>query len=193
MKALGAGEFKKHFSSDGHWYRDMRYRVHMGLPVYNRLLEPMELSASQIADFKSRDFVDLAKGFPFPEDLLPKHFQVGSKVLFMTLISGICEWLRSGGDFALLRRLWANFRASLGESAPEYEMSWSRTETVASVVSHFLCFRCRFFLFRVEGSFVSFSLLTGMIVFSLLFVSGDNLSSAGSKSITTCVECCGFE
>ena len=89
MKAHCAGEFKRHFSSDGHWYRDVSYRVHMGLPVYNRLLEPMELSASQVADFKSRALVNLAEGFPFPEDLLPKHSQVGSKVPFMTLISGI--------------------------------------------------------------------------------------------------------
>ena len=140
MKAHGAGEFKRHFSSDGHRYRDVSYRVHMGLPVYNRLLEPMELSAGQIADFKSREFVDLAEGFPFPEDLLPKHSQVGSKVPFMTLISCVCEWLRSGGDFALLRRLWVNFRSSLKAIAPEYQMSWSQTETVVSLIPHFLYF-----------------------------------------------------
>ena len=141
MRAHGAGEFKRHFSSDGHWYRDVSYRVHMELPVYNRLLEPMELSASQIVDFKSRTFVDLAEGFPFPEDLLPKHSQVGSKVTFMTLISCVCEWLRSGGDFALLRRLWATFRASLEESDPEYRMSWSRTETVVSIIPRFFHFQ----------------------------------------------------
>ena len=112
----------------------------MGLPVYNRLLEPMELTESQVAEFKLRAFVDLAEGFPFPEDLLPKHSQVGSKVPFMTFISCICEWLRSGGDFSLLRRLWANFRVSLGESAPEYQMNWSRTETVVSILLRFLFF-----------------------------------------------------
>ena len=100
----------------------------------------MELTAGQIADFISRAFVDLAEGFPLPEDLLQKYSQVGSKFPFMTLISCICERLRSGGDFALLRRLWTNFRASLGESAPEYQMSWSRTETVIGVAHHFLCF-----------------------------------------------------
>ena len=50
----------------------------------------------------------------------------------MTLISSVCEWLRGGGDFTLLRRLWACFRASLGEGAPEYQLNWSRTETVVS-------------------------------------------------------------
>ena len=130
MKAHGAGEFKRPFSSDGHWFRDVCYRVHSGLPIYNRLLEPKELTANQIAEYKAQPFVDLAEGFPFPEDLLPKHAQVGSKVPFMTMISSVCEGLRSGGDFILLRRLWACFRASLGESAPEYQLNWSRTETV---------------------------------------------------------------
>ena len=40
MKAQGAGEFARHFRSDGHWFRDVTYRVHMGLPVLNRLMEP---------------------------------------------------------------------------------------------------------------------------------------------------------
>ena len=79
MKARGAGEFKRHFSSDGHWYRDVSYRVHMGLPVYNRLLEPMELSASQIADFKSRAFVDLAEGFLYLRICCQNTFRWGQK------------------------------------------------------------------------------------------------------------------
>ena len=132
MKAQGAGEFKRHFSSDGYWFRDVCYRVHAGLPIYNRLLEPMELTANRIAEYKAKPFIDLAEGFPFPEDLLPKHAQVGSKVPFMTMISSVCEWLRSGGNFTLLRRLWACFRVSLGEGAPEYQLNWSRTETVVS-------------------------------------------------------------
>ena len=51
MKAHGSGEFIRHFGSDGHWYRDVTYRVHMGLPVLNRLLAPMELSDSQMAEY----------------------------------------------------------------------------------------------------------------------------------------------
>ena len=104
MKTHGSGEFKRHFSSDGHWFRDVCFRVHAGLPIYNRLLEPMELTANQIAEYKAQLFVDLAGGFPFSEDLLPKHEQAGSKVPFMTMISSVCEWLRSGSDFTLLRR-----------------------------------------------------------------------------------------
>ena len=115
VKAHGVGEFKRHFSSDGHWNRDICYRVYAGLPVYNKMLEPIELSANQIAEFKARPFVVLAEGFPFPEDLLPKQARVVSKVPFMTLISSVCEWPRSGGDFTLLRRQWVCFRASLGK------------------------------------------------------------------------------
>ena len=54
MKAHGSGEFSRHFRSDAHSFRDVTYRVHMGLQVLNRLMEPMELSDSQLADYKSR-------------------------------------------------------------------------------------------------------------------------------------------
>ena len=106
MKAHGSGEFSRHFRSDAHWFKDVTYRVHMGLQVLNRLMEPMELSDSQLADYRSRPFVDLNGEYPFPEDLLPKHSRAGSKVPFMTLVSCFCEFLRNGGDFDYLRRLW---------------------------------------------------------------------------------------
>ena len=59
-------------------------------------MEPMTLSSRQEDDFCSRPFVDLGPEFPFPEDLLPKHAKVDSKVPFMTLVSCFCDWLRSG-------------------------------------------------------------------------------------------------
>ena len=134
MKAHGSGEFIRHFGSDGHWYRDVTYRVHMGLPVLNRLLEPMELSDSQMAEYRARPFVDLAEGYPFPEELIPKHCQVKSRVPFMTLVSCFCDLLRSGGDLTLLRRMWGHFCASLGDRKTEYSMQWSRSETVVSII-----------------------------------------------------------
>ena len=72
--------------------------------------------------------------FPFPEDLLPKHSRVGSKVPFMTLVSCFCDWLRSGGDFFLVRRLWGHFLATLGEREPEFTLKWSRSETAVSMM-----------------------------------------------------------
>ena len=44
IKARGSREIERHFRSDGHWYRDFTYRVHKGLPVFNRLMEPMTLT-----------------------------------------------------------------------------------------------------------------------------------------------------
>ena len=101
MKAHGSEEFSRHCRSDAHWFKDVTYRVHMGLQVLNRLMEPMELSDSQLADYRSRPFVE----YPFPEDLLPKHSRAGSKVPFMTLVSCFCEFPRNGGDFDYLRCL----------------------------------------------------------------------------------------
>ena len=132
-----AGEFKRHFRSDGHWFRDVAYRLHMGLTIYNRLLEPMELSASEEAEFRSRPLVDLAEGYPFPEDLMRKHSRGDSKVPFRIHVSCVCDWLLSGGDYSFLRRLWGHFCASLCDQSPEYKVEWSRPETVVSVNSYF--------------------------------------------------------
>ena len=134
MKAHGSGEFGRHFYSPGHWNRDVTYRVHMRLPIYNRLMEPMTLSAAQLAGFRSRPFEDLGEGFPFPEDLVPKRARIESKVPYMTLVASLCDFLRSGGDFNLVRRLWGYFRATLGERQPDFSFEWSRSETVVSIV-----------------------------------------------------------
>ena len=58
MKAQCSGEFCGHYYSDGHWYREVTSRNHIGLPVYNRLMEPMTLSVQQLADFRFRPFVE---------------------------------------------------------------------------------------------------------------------------------------
>ena len=73
VKAHGSGDFKQYFWSDGHRFREVCYRVHIGLPVYTRLMEPMELSHNQEAEYCSRPFVDLGEEFLFPEDLVSKH------------------------------------------------------------------------------------------------------------------------
>ena len=118
IKAHGSGEFSRHFRSDEHLFRDVIYRVHMGLQVLNRLMKPMELSDSQLADYKSRPFVDLSGEYPSPEDLLPNHSRSDSKVPFMTLVFCFCEFLRNGGEFDYFRRLWGHFCATLGEQVP---------------------------------------------------------------------------
>ena len=113
MKTHGSGEFARQFRSDGHWYKDITYRVLMGLPVWNWLMKPMTFSESQITDYKQLAIVDIAEGYPLPEDLVPKHATVGSRVPFMTVVSSFCDLLQSGSDFILSRCLWGHFCSSL--------------------------------------------------------------------------------
>ena len=58
MKTLGAGELTRQVSGDRHWQADVTYRIHQGLPVFNKLKDPIELSETQKADFLSRPFKD---------------------------------------------------------------------------------------------------------------------------------------
>ena len=113
----GSSEFVRDFGPKKHWEQDVVYHLHMGLPVYNKLMEPMTLSSRQEDEF------------PFLEELLPKHLKVDSKVPFMTLVSCFCDCLRSGGDLSLVQRLWGQFPATLGEREPEFTLNWSRSET----------------------------------------------------------------
>ena len=48
IKAHGFSEFVRHFGSYRHWYKDVTYRVHMELPVYNRLKELMTFCDSDL-------------------------------------------------------------------------------------------------------------------------------------------------
>ena len=104
----------------------------MEMPMYNKLLEPMTLSETQLAEYRARPFEDLGGKFPFPEDLLAKHSHPSSKVPLMTLVSSACELIGRGGDF-LLRRLWGHFTSSLGTREPQFTTNWSRSETVVSM------------------------------------------------------------
>ena len=65
MRSRGAGEFSRHFNEDRHWQADVKYRVREGLPVYNKLMDPLELSAEQNSDYLSRPCRGLAEGFSF--------------------------------------------------------------------------------------------------------------------------------
>ena len=144
MATRGATEFKRHVGSEGHWVRDVTYRVHMGIPIYNSLMERTELTAEQRTEYSVRPIEDLAEGYPFLEDLLPKYSKVDSKVPFMTLSSSLCDVLRSGGDFDLVRRLWSHFCVALGTREPEFKLNWSRSETL---------FSCSFVRFIITSDF----------------------------------------
>ena len=130
MKTQGSGEFRRHFECDKHWIKDVIYMVHMGLSVLNRLMEPMDLTMIQMAQYRAKPFENLGEEDPFPDDFVPKHSRVDFKVPFMTFVGYLGELLRNGGDFTFLRRLWGHFRSSLGDWKPEFALNWSRSETV---------------------------------------------------------------
>ena len=134
METRGAGELARHFMGPRHWNLDVTYRVHHDLPVFNRLMDPMELSPAQRDEYLSRPCKEKPEGFSFPEDLLPACSKVDSTIPLMTLVNCLTELLRLGGSYVLLRKLWGCFRATLGPENPLYNLMWSRAETLVSFV-----------------------------------------------------------
>ena len=140
MESRGALEFSRHFFGKRHWQLDVTYRVQNNLPVFNRLMDPMELSDAQLEEYRSRPCKGKAEGFSFPEDLLPACTQVDSSVPLLTLVNCLLELLRSGGSYTLLRKLWGCFRATLGPENPLYSLKWSREESLVSTLYVLSCF-----------------------------------------------------
>ena len=156
-ESRGSGEINRHFASDRLCERDVTYRVHKGLPIYNQLRQAITLTDAQLADHRSRPFKEKAVGYLFAEEKLPKHSQVTSKVPLLTMVSYLTEVLRAGGSYSMLRRLWGFFRASLSESDPVYHIVWSKPETLVSFTS---CCVMRTFSIFFSFSMFSFFLLT---------------------------------
>ena len=135
IAAKGEREMTRHFGSDKHWLLDVTYRVHQGLQVYIKLLEPME---SQTQEYLPSPFKEKPEGFSFPEDMLPSCTRVDSSVPLITMINCLIEMLRSGWwDYLFLRKLWGHFRATLASENPLYNLTWSRGE---SLVRLYMCF-----------------------------------------------------
>ena len=93
MESRGALEFSRHFFGKRHWQLDVTYRVQYNLPVFNRLMDPMELTDTQLEDYRSRLCKGKAEGFSIPEDLLPACTQVDSSVPLLTLVNCLLELL----------------------------------------------------------------------------------------------------
>ena len=133
----GFRENSRHFASDKHLVLDETYRVHQGLQVYNKLLDPMEVSDVQTRDYLARPFKEKSDGFSFLEDLLPACTRIDSSVPLITMINCLVELLRTGGDYLQLRKLWRHFRATLGSDSPLYRLTWSRGESLMSFIITF--------------------------------------------------------
>ena len=143
METRGAGDLVRHFSGPRHWQTDVTYRVHQGLPVFNKLMDPLELSESQRSDFLSRPFKDKSEGYCLPEDLLPSCTRVDSVVPLVTMVNCLVELLRAGGTYVFLRRLWGCFSATLAPDNPLYSLNWSKAESLVRVLSSFRFYGCR--------------------------------------------------
>ena len=132
MQSRGAREFIRHFASDRHWKRDVAYRVQNDMPTFNRKMEPLILTPQKRDGYLNQARVDKDDGFSFPEDLLPSCTRVESTVPLLTMVNCIAELYRCGGNYTLLRKLWGNFRATLGRENPLYILQWNRSETLVS-------------------------------------------------------------
>ena len=132
MQSRGAREFVRPFAGDRHWSRDVAYRVLNGMPVFDQLMKPLELTSEQRAEYLSQDVVEKDEGFSFPEDLLPACTRVDSTVPLLTMVNCVTELCRWGGSYILLRKLWGNFRATLGPDNSLYSLCWNLPETLVS-------------------------------------------------------------
>ena len=148
MLSRGAKEFVRHYSGERHWSRDVAFRVQQGLPVFDQLMKPLELTSEERAAYLSQGAVDKDEGFSFPEDLLPSCTRVDSTIPLLTMVNCVAELCRWGGSYILLRKLWGNFRATLGRDNPLYSLRWNRPETlVSNLVAGYLAIVMFFFLF----------------------------------------------
>ena len=70
MESRGPAEFSRHFFGKRHWVLDLTYRVQNDMPVFNRLMDPMVLNETQLAEYRDRPRKGKNEGFSFPEDLI---------------------------------------------------------------------------------------------------------------------------
>ena len=154
MESRGAAEFSRHFFGKRHWQLDVAYRVRNDMPVFNRLMDPMVLSESQVAEYRDWPSKGKSEGFSFPEDLLPACTQVNSSVPLMTMVNCLIELLRPGGSYTLLRRLLGSFRATPGHDNPLYSLNCSQVESLVSCI--FLVDYSSFLMPFLLLSFLSF-------------------------------------
>ena len=132
MVSRGAVKLGRHFGSDRHWERDVTYRVHEGMPIFNQLRQPIALTDEELDQYRSRPFKEKAVGYLFPEDRLPKHSQIRFRVPLLTMVSCLTEVWRGGGSYTMLRRFWDFFCASLAKTDPLYRVTWIKPESLVS-------------------------------------------------------------
>ena len=114
MESQRAAEFTRHFFGKRYWDLDVTYCVQNNLPIFNCLMDPVELSEAQVKRYMNRPWKGKSEGFRFQKELLPACTRVHSSVPLMTMVNCLLELCRCGGSYHFLRRLWGCFRATLG-------------------------------------------------------------------------------
>ena len=137
FRSHGEAELYSHFTTRRHYNKDRRYRFDHETAIFLPSLErvPVELvEAELVEEIRRGPPVVLGNMYPLPDDELGELAGVESRLPVETMMGTLLELFRSGGNHSLVRRVWAQFRMTLGESSPLRDVSWSKTEIIVSVV-----------------------------------------------------------
>ena len=139
LKSKGKREFKRHFQEEKHFLADQRARCSMGLTVYDYFAREVTLTAEMRAEIMSRPPVILGDEHPFAEDTLASADDIDANVPTLTLVNCTLSWLRTGGPWLLVRRLWSEFRTTLKDQTTFASRVWSMAETMVGYPLDYVC------------------------------------------------------
>ena len=151
LKSKGRREFKRHFQEEKHFLADQRARCAMGLKVYDYFAHEVTLTAEKRAEIMSRPPVILGDERSFAEDAIASGVDIDANVPTLTLVNCTLSWLRTGGPWLLVRRLWGDFRTTLKDQTTFASRAWSMAETMVGnllgnvclmTMNWFPCFVC---------------------------------------------------
>ena len=139
LKSKGKREFVRHFKDEKHFLADQRVRCSMGLTVYDYFAREVAVTAELRAEIMSRPPVILGDEHPFADDTLASVDDIDANVPTLTLVNCTLSWLRTGGPWLLLRRLWGEFRTTLKDQATFASRVWSMAETMVGNLLRYSC------------------------------------------------------
>ena len=151
----GFREPMRHFLCISHQKRDQRYHLEEHQFIYELngtdTIPSSELTEEERRIILARKPVVLSGPYPFPEDNHQDLSHITSEVPLSTLLTCVMELLRHGGNYSLLRKQWCQFRSSLGTQSGLSGSSWSKSETLVSILFFLSYFSL---LFVIESFFL---------------------------------------
>ena len=119
------------------------------MPIFDQLRQWIALTDEELNQYRSGPFKDKAVWYLFPEDRLPKHSQIPSRVPLLP--DGCLAWRRQlhhASSFV------GFFCASLAKTDPLYRVTWNKPETrdsfgfeTSALILGAICLSCAGFLF----------------------------------------------